>query len=495
MIKYRTYFDKNNTIIRNQYTNTGRNQVSELFYGGSLSTGTTKYSRFLFHFDLTEVIAKYNDKTFADTSKLTHKVKLFNTSQFSVKTDAEERGMARATSFDLILFLIPESYDEGVGYDFVPIVANEATLNDTFKISPSNWYQRTANFWAEAGVYSGSPQTYSGGNIYITKQHFDKGNENFEVDISSTINDLVVSGACVANYGFGVAFDPGFEDSVTEFLNFVAFHTRHTQTFFEPHLETTYSATIKDDRNKFYLDKPNRLYLYSNLDGSPSNIYTDTPSTDACGNVISTTITKPACNVYDNDGTLFSAFTSSDVVQETKGVYYVDISIPSTTYSKHTMFNDVWSGITYGSITRPSSSLEFITRSSDEYYSVGSAESFPKDFGFSVSGIRRDEKIQPGDKRKVLVSARVPYTVNDQSELIDGLQYRLYIKQGQEDIEVIAYTDVDRTYLYNSFTIDTSWLIPNEYYIDFKLTSNEKVTTYKEQMKFQVISEMTNENL
>ena len=495
MIKYRTYFDKNNTIIRNLYTNTGRNQVSELFYGGALTTGSTKYSRYLFHFDLSEVISKYNDKTFADTSKLTHKVKLFNTSQFSVKTDPEERGMARATSFDLILFLIPEYFDEGVGYDFESIVADEATLNDSFKISPSNWYQRTANFWTEAGVYSGTPQTYTGGNIYITKQHFDQGNENFEVDITNTINDLVVSGACVSNYGFGVAFDPGFEDSVTEYLNFVAFHTRHTQTFFEPHLESSYDATTQDDRNKFYLDKPNRLYLYSNLDGTPTNIYTDTPSTDACGNALSTTITKPSCNVYDNDGTLFSAFTSSDVIHETKGIYYVELTVPGSSYSQHVMFNDQWSGVTYGSITRPTVSLEFVTRDSNDYYSVGSAESFPKDFGFSVSGIRRDEKLQPGDKRKVLVSARVPYTVNDQSELIDGLQYRLYIKQGQEDIDVIEYTDVDRTYLYNSFVIDTSWLIPNEYYVDFKLTSNEKVTTYKEQMKFQVISEMTNENL
>ena len=356
MIKYRTYFDKNNTIIRNQYTNTGRNQVSELFYGGALTTGDTKYSRYLFHFDLSELIDKYNDKTFADTSKLTHKVKLFNTSQFSVKTDAEERGMARATSFDLILFLIPEYFDEGVGYDFESFTYDEATLNDTFKISPSNWYQRTANFWTEAGVYSGTPQTYTGGNLYITKQHFDKGNENFEVDITSTINDLVVSGACVANYGFGVAFDPGFEDSVTEFLNFVAFHTRHTQTFFEPHLETTYDVTTLDDRNKFYLDKPNRLYLYSNTNGNPTNIYTNDSSTDACGNTLSTTITKPACNVYDPDGDLFSAFTSSDVVQETKGVYYVELTVPSS-YGEHVMFNDVWSGITYGSITRPNASL------------------------------------------------------------------------------------------------------------------------------------------
>ena len=70
------------------------------------------------------------------------------------------------------------------------------------------------------------------------------------------------------------------------------------------------------------------------------------------------------------------------------------------------------------------------------------------------------------------------------------------LNKGQEQIDVIEYTRRwDRTYLHNSFVIDTSWLIPNEYYIDFKLTSNNKVTTYKEQMKFQVVSEMTNENL
>ena len=200
MIKHRTYFDKNNTIIRNTYTNTGRNPISELFYGGSLSTGSTKYSRYIFHFSLSDLISKYEDKTFADITKLSHKIKLFNTSQFKLKTDAEERGAARATSFDLILFSIPQYFDEGVGYDYEVFVSKESSLNDTFKVTPSNWYERTSDLWAEPGVYSGTPQTFSGGVhkfIYCTKQHFDQGNENFEVDISSTINDLIISGSCL----------------------------------------------------------------------------------------------------------------------------------------------------------------------------------------------------------------------------------------------------------------------------------------------------------
>ena len=49
----RTYFDRNNTIIYNNVTNTGRNPVTELFYGGR--DAENKYSRFLFYFDETNL--------------------------------------------------------------------------------------------------------------------------------------------------------------------------------------------------------------------------------------------------------------------------------------------------------------------------------------------------------------------------------------------------------------------------------------------------------
>ena len=54
---FKTYFDKNNTILYNQFTNTGLNPITELVYGG-INTGNTHniFSRFLLHFDLTKVI-------------------------------------------------------------------------------------------------------------------------------------------------------------------------------------------------------------------------------------------------------------------------------------------------------------------------------------------------------------------------------------------------------------------------------------------------------
>ena len=103
----------------------------------------------------------------------------------------------------------------------------------------------------------------------------------------------------------------------------------------------------------------------------------------------------------------------------------------------------------------------------------------------------RDEKIKRGDKRKVFVNARIPYTVNETS-VIDGLQYRLWVKEGPTEVNVIDWTDVNRAYLKNYFILDTSWMIPNEYFIDIKLTSNQLVKTYTNTLKFNITSQVDN---
>ena len=103
----------------------------------------------------------------------------------------------------------------------------------------------------------------------------------------------------------------------------------------------------------------------------------------------------------------------------------------------------------------------------------------------------RDEKIKRGDKRKVFVNARIPYTVNETS-VIDGLQYRLWVKEGPTEVNVIDWTDVNRAYLKYYFILDTSWMIPNEYFIDIKLTSNQLVKTYTNTLKFNITSQVDN---
>ena len=66
----RTFFDKNNTLVYNSNVNTGLNPVTELFYGGDLTSQS--YSRFIFYFDEYRLKNLYTGGTYTDLSKLKH---------------------------------------------------------------------------------------------------------------------------------------------------------------------------------------------------------------------------------------------------------------------------------------------------------------------------------------------------------------------------------------------------------------------------------------
>ena len=74
------------------------------------------------------------------------------------------------------------------------LLAVESDNNITFIEGASNWFNRTTlEEWTQDGVYSGS--TPSG--ITITTQHFDKGNENIEMDMTAEINSLISGGTII----------------------------------------------------------------------------------------------------------------------------------------------------------------------------------------------------------------------------------------------------------------------------------------------------------
>jgi len=457
----RTFFDKNNTIVKNSYLNTGRNPITELFYGGA--DGENQYSRFLFHFDETRLVELYNNGTFTDLSKLRHTLKLTNTASFNYDLLNGTMGNKdRACSFDLIVFPITQDWDEGVGYDFQQcgILLGECATSN----SPSNWvYPKTAEFWTGgSGVYSATP-------IVIATQHFDLGNENLEVDITDFINGILTGNT---NHGLGIAFDRPYELMGTRTLQYVGFFTRHTQTFYEPYIETTYTNHIKDDRNNFFLDKPNKLYLYVNLAGLPTNLDT-----------------LPTVSIYDHNGDLFESYNTNEVTHVTKGVYSIDVTVPTTnTITAGYLFNDVWSNIVINGVSRADISLEFQLMDSLGYYNIGASDSLPKRVAVNVSGIKNQEKIKRGDTRKVLVSTRIPYTV-EQTQNINGLKYRLYVREGRNEVTVVDFHDIEIASNYNYFLIDTQSLIPNTYYLDILCESNLEVTTLKEVLMFTVVSE------
>jgi hypothetical protein len=235
----RSYFEKNNTIIKNTQVNTAKNPTTEIYYGGG-------FSKFIFRVDFTELINKFTtgDLSIANLNKITHTLHLTNCifGDEGFKGQLRSTGRDRATSFDLILFKINEFWDEGVGFDYVNVNADTLNGFKVFDQRPSTWYDRTTvDSWATSGIYAENP-------TIIRTIHFDNGNEDINVDITSHINSQLLFGTLNQHQGFGLAFSVPFQDLTPMTEQSVSFFTKYTQTFFEPYVETFVDDRIDDNR-------------------------------------------------------------------------------------------------------------------------------------------------------------------------------------------------------------------------------------------------------
>ena len=480
-----SYFSRNNTIISNSFVNTGRNPVFELFYGDSGIAIPIGFSRFIFDLDLTLLKEKINDGIISlDCNReIKHILKVTNTVKFNKEeylNTSNAQGRKRATSFDLILFRIPyvnfdsqlpQRWDEGVGYDFANTGGN--VFNDkNYSDRPSNWYQTTTlGVWEQEGIYNNKNTGTTNFNdlIIVDTQHFEFGNEDIEFDMTSEIN-AILDGSFENPVGWGIAYLPQVENlEGLDGTYSVEFFSRHTQTFYEPFLETTYDDLIEDDRNSFSMGKVNKLYLYIYEDGDFQNL-DENPTvtiTDASGEPITNLSGLTACSV-------------------TKGVYEIVIP-PLIGYKTPCTFGDKWSNIKLNGFTLPDVYNEFVLYPIQKSIQIGTSSLDPKTYGFDYYGIKQDEKILNTDIRKVSVIIKQAYTTNKQLPNVDSF-YRIYVREGQTEVQVQDWTKLNRTPNEYYFIFDTRDKIPNEYYIDLKVISSGEVNTYRKQIKFQIVN-------
>ena len=484
-----SYFSKNNTIVSNSFTNTGRNPVTELFYG-SLATSQfpNGYSRFIFDLDLSLLMEKVFDGTISttcpDTTK--HTLRMTNTSWFNVEllnTKTSQTRM-RATSFDLILFRIPyinddpttpQVWDEGVGYDFADLIYDYSNFDKNFSDRPSNWVQTTTiGVWTEPGIYNnmntatGTGVNYSAITIVDT-QHFEFGNENVSFDMTDEINNIL-NGSLTNISGWGIAYKPQVENLIglTD-ASEVQFFTRHTQTFYEPFLETNYNDLIDDDRNLFTLGHVNRLYLYLYDNGQPVNLDY-----------------LPSVDLLDSSGSKIPGLTGLTTCQKTKGVYEVVIP-PLSGYKTPCTFSDKWYDLSLNGFLIPPITNDFTLYPYKNSIQIGTTSVDPKLYGFDFYGIKQDEKILNTDIRKVGVIIKQAYSTQKLLQKVDSY-YRVYVREGQTEVQVQDWTKINRTPNEYYFMFDTRDKIPNEYYVDIKVESSGEVNTYKRQIKFQIVN-------
>lgn len=300
-------------------------------------------------------------------------------------------------------------------------------------------------------------------SIVIGAQHFDNGLENIEVDITETVNKFITGE--LENYGIGIAFSPmqEYSDSITE--NYIGLLTNKTHSFFEPFVETIYTATIDDDRANFIPGKDNHIYLYSNINSKL------TPLDEL-----------PVCTI---DGKEYP------VTEISRGIYYATVNIPIAECTSPTMFYDEWSNLIYNGNKLPSVELHFTTQDPFEYFKVGNELPEQNSLTPTCYGINDNEQIQRNDIRKLNFLIKRPYQSNTATRVAD-VYARLYVMDGTAQCEVIPYHKVNRSFTENYMEIDTSILIPNEYHVDVKIIYGMECIEHQDILKFSIVNNLNN---
>lgn len=462
MSVFRSYISKNNTLISNNLTNNSQNPVTEISYG-SLHQ---RVSRFIFDIDLSELRDKINKGFIVPNSGMTHTLHMTNTISYAEEylgKKSYSKGIERASSFELQIFNIDEDWDEGSGYDFI----YDDTLIPNALEQASNWKDRKTDVeWSTAGAYN------SGSTEIIATQRFDKGSESLDIDITDYVNQrLGLSGSTGytgTSFGLGIKFPDEYEELLTEYTHAVAFHAKNTNTWYEPHVETRVDDVITDDRNYFYLDKDNDLYLYVNIGGVKQNISVN------------------HVNIYDYQDKLINVISGSSVTNVSKGVYKITLNLDSELYPDAVLFRDEWNLTINGRETTHNG--EFYLISDKQYFTFDQSNEINFDnYFFYFWGIGEKEKVIAGNQRKIKLTIKELYP-NQNKFLPLDIEYRLFTTIGEDyQIDVIPFTKVNRTSNGYEFNLDTSWLIPQDYKLQLRLKNGDYYEN-KQIISFTVVS-------
>lgn len=514
MIKH-TFLDKCNTIIKDSKYNTGLNPVAELNAGNMTS-------RILIHFNVDD-IKRSIDCGEMNINDLTHILKMKNCGSvnlpiFNNEVENADTNKSRASSFDIIAFKIPKTdypWDEGRGFNYNGDYIKEAHKYTT--IEGSNWYQACGGLlWKEEGIYSRETleKEYKekfglSDSFIITRQHFDSGIEDLELNLTSYVNDILLGKE--ENNGIALAFSPRYEKGsayepipnvpedatkmntltvseipvrkkdgyayikyngtfyrwfdTREGNKFISFFTHHTNTFFHPYLETTNNNVIADDRAKFHLGQKNRLYFFASSDNGYFNLDE-----------------MPICTIEG---------VNYDVKQGGKGIYYIEITLKKGEVEPETILVDTWSNIIINGEKIDDIDMEFVVLPFEQKISLGKHNTIESySLVPQITGINDKERIKIGNTREVKVDFIEEYTYG-KKHIPSSAWYRIYVKEGKREITIYPYQPMDRKYDEHSFTIDTIELIPNEYHIDIMINYNGKARYFENCLEFEVISNIS----
>jgi hypothetical protein len=187
-------------------------------------------------------------------------------------------------------------------------------------------------------------------------------------------------------------------------------------------------------------------------------------------------------DIYNNSDTLIK--TNLTTCRISTGIY--EVTVTGVTSSVPCTYTDVWKNLEYNNNSLPNSENIFNVQPFKNGFNISPDSQDPELYGFDFYGIKQDEKILNTDVRRVGVIIKKAYTT---LQLLNNIKayYRIYVREGQTEVQVQDWTEINRSSNQYYFMFDTRDKIPNEYFIDMKVLTSGEINTYKRTLTFQIV--------
>ena len=321
-----------NKIINNRLVaddaNVGRAGTLDLFrlYSETLLRGSgsqDEVSRFLIKFDLSPIKDLTGSILDLNSSNFSAKLKLFN-----IRT-----GHAVPSNFNIILFPLSQSFDEGVGRDISSFGDLDAAnfLTRSYSGGAANlWHASGANASGQLGesaidiIASGNLGDGSGVVNLFQSQLFKVGTEDLELDVTTIVSSTLAG--ILPDLGFRLSFSGTEEaDSKSRFVK--RFASRHVANpHIRPKIEVSFDDSIQDNHGNFLFDVSGSLFLQNYARSDRKNIVSGSDLQE----VVGTDCIKLKLKKGDYEYvTLASHHKQGTGRNNVKGMYSASFAIPS----------------------------------------------------------------------------------------------------------------------------------------------------------------------
>ncbi len=309
-----------------------------------VGTSGIEISRALLHFDLDRI------------RSLTGSLINISDSSFKCYVSLKDvyGGQTVPSNFSLSLYPLAKNFVEGRGNDVIGYRDLDAV----------NWYTASIDggvitTWVSGGAESSGSSEQLNRDYYSLlssstgyvplefSQTFYRGDENLFIDVTTAVSATLAG--ILPDYGFRLSYSGSQEtDTVTRFVK--RFSTRQSRnTDKHPSLVVKYNDTFIDNQAAAYFDYPNKLGVYYNPFGMPTNFLSSSSVVSGSGSIMLELVASQSAYVtattysfshranisyLSSSWNYFSqSFTGSQVMfggKNQSGSYYADVYLPIT---------------------------------------------------------------------------------------------------------------------------------------------------------------------